>query len=134
MFYGLLGYFGTTPVRQTPFRQTTFRQKTFRQNLKIDFSSKDVSSNDFLSKYHFCQNIIFVKISFSSKFHLFRAARHGAAFMYFWYPVGSPNGVSPNGVSPNGSLPKEYKHGNLPKWRFAEQRFAECGILPKQLG
>jgi hypothetical protein len=47
-----------------------------------------------------------------------------------WYPAGSPNGVSPNGVLPNGGLPKEYKHGSSPKRRFAERRFAECGVSP----
>jgi hypothetical protein len=31
-----------------------------------------------------------------------------------------PNGGSPNGGSPNGGSPKQYKHGDLPKWRFAE--------------
>jgi hypothetical protein len=36
----------------------------------------------------------------------------------------------PNGVLPNGGLPKEYKHGSSPKRRFAERRFAECGVLP----
>jgi hypothetical protein len=42
-----------------------------------------------------------------------------------WYPAGfanarSPNGGLPNGGSPNGGLPKQYRHGGLPKWRFAK--------------
>jgi hypothetical protein len=47
------------------------------------------------------------------------------------YPAGSPNGVLPNGISPNGVSPKQYKHGNLPKRRFAEWRFAETAFRRK---
>jgi hypothetical protein len=38
----------------------------------------------------------------------------------FWCPAGSPNGGLSNGGLPNGGLPKEYRHGDLPKRRFAE--------------
>jgi hypothetical protein len=33
----------------------------------------------------------------------------------YWYPA-----CSPNKGSPNGGLPKQYRHGGLPKWRIAE--------------
>jgi hypothetical protein len=26
----------------------------------------------------------------------------------------------PNGIMSNGGSPKQYKHGNLPKWQFAK--------------
>jgi hypothetical protein len=34
--------------------------------------------------------------------------------------AGSPNSGSPNGGSPNGGSPKQYRHGDLPKRRFAK--------------
>jgi hypothetical protein len=35
--------------------------------------------------------------------------------IHIWYPAGSPNEGSQN-----GGLPKQYRHGGLPKRHFAE--------------
>jgi hypothetical protein len=42
--------------------------------------------------------------------------------LLFWGPASSPNGGLPNGVLPNGGLTKQYRHGDLPKWRFAKSQ------------
>jgi hypothetical protein len=59
-----------------------FVKRCFVKIRKIDFSSNDVLSNDFSSKYHFCQNIIFVIISSflrGTARRLIFFARHGTA-------------------------------------------------------
>jgi hypothetical protein len=48
-----------------------------------------------------------------------------------WYPVDLLNGVLPNGGLPNGGLLKQYKHGNLPKWRFAESPVPQTAFCQK---
>jgi hypothetical protein len=50
--------------------------------------------------------------SFFQREYLFKST---PMHIHIWYPAGSPNEGSQN-----GGLPKQYRHGGLPKRHFAE--------------